>query len=122
MIEILRTDSDNPGFRKLVHLLDIYLAGINGEKNDFYSSYNGIDMLRHVVLILDDNQPVACGAMKQIDPGVVEIKRMFTLPSNRGKGLGGEVLQELEAWAKELGYTQCVLETGRFMPDAVGLY
>jgi len=31
-------------------------------------------------------------------------------------------LQELEQWSAELGYHKCILETGRFMPDAVALY
>ena len=32
------------------------------------------------------------------------------------------VLKDLEAWAKELGYTKCILETGKKMPEAIRVY
>jgi GNAT superfamily N-acetyltransferase len=47
---------------------------------------------------------------------------MFTLESHRGKGLARQVLNELENWALELGYSKCILETGKRLPDAVRLY
>jgi hypothetical protein len=31
-------------------------------------------------------------------------------------------LTELEKWALELGYSKCILETGKRLPDAVRLY
>ena len=47
---------------------------------------------------------------------------MFTSDSHRGKGFATQVLTELERWALELGYSKCVLETGKRLPDAVRLY
>jgi putative acetyltransferase len=66
--------------------------------------------------------PVSCGAIKEFDTETMEIKRMFTLESHRGKGIGKQVLTELESWALEMGYSKCVLETGKRLPDAVRLY
>jgi GNAT superfamily N-acetyltransferase len=52
----------------------------------------------------------------------MEVKRMFTSDSHRGKGFATQVLKELEGWALELGFSRCILETGRRLPDAVRLY
>jgi GNAT superfamily N-acetyltransferase len=52
----------------------------------------------------------------------MEVKRMFTRPEWRGRGLAVKVLNELEVWAAEMGYTRCVLETGTRQPYAIALY
>jgi putative acetyltransferase len=119
---ILRTDSAHPDFVQLVLQLDAYLAVIDGKENDFYKQYNTISRLKHVVLLYEDGVACACGAFKQMDDSSVEIKRMYTAEACRGKGFASIVLKELEAWAKELGYGYCRLETGRRMPDAVHFY
>lgn len=121
-INVVRTESSNPHFRELVHHLDKYLAYIDGDEHGFYAQYNHIDVLRHAVVLFVDKSPVSCGAFKALDEKTVEIKRMFTDTSCRGKGLASRVLQELECWAKELGYESCKLETGKRMPDAVQFY
>jgi len=75
-----------------------------------------------VVLAYYNDQPAACGAIKEFDQETMEVKRMFTLDQFRGKGMATTVLAELEKWAEELKYARCVLETGKRLPDAVKLY
>lgn len=65
---------------------------------------------------------VGCGAFKEFNDETVEIKRMFVPDEQRGKGIASKVLKELEAWALELGYTTCILETGKRQPEAIALY
>lgn len=67
-------------------------------------------------------QPVACGALRLIGPGTAEIKRMFTVPDARGRGLAARVLAELERRAAELGAREVVLETGVRQREALRLY
>lgn len=122
MITIRRTSSDNADFRFLVSELDRYLAIRNGEANDFFVQFNQIDQIKHVVLAYENDEVAGCGAMKEYDPGSMEIKRMFVPGEKRGKGIASTVLKELEIWAKELGYGKCILETGNDMKEAVGLY
>jgi GNAT superfamily N-acetyltransferase len=71
-----------------------------------------------------DDQPVGCGALKPLHdvPGVAEVKRMYTAPAARRRGVSGAVLDRLEAIAVELGYTAVQLETGTEQPEAVALY
>lgn len=122
MNTIVRTTSEHPGFVALVHHLDAYLAHIDGDEHAFYAQYNKIAALQNVVVALDVDTPIGCGAFKPFDDNTVEIKRMYVLPERRGKGIAAQVLTELERWASELGYSRCVLETGLRMPDAVAFY
>ena len=121
-MKTLRTTSENPDFQKLVKQLDDYLAVMDGEEHGFYDQYNKIDMLKNCVVIFDNDEAVACGAIKELDTKSMEVKRMFTLPEKRGKGLASAILRELETWSKELGYEKTVLETGKKQVEAVALY
>jgi GNAT superfamily N-acetyltransferase len=47
---------------------------------------------------------------------------MFVLPERRGRGVAKSILSELEAWANELNFSECILETGFKQPEAIGLY
>jgi len=122
MIRIIRTDSDNLDFIELVKHLDAYLAEKDGDDHSFYAQFNKIDKIRHVVVAYDNDEPVACGAIKQHTSTTVEIKRMYTSPESRGKGIATKVLTELEVWATELCYKKCILETGKRQPEAIRLY
>lgn len=122
MITLKRTNSKDPDFVSLVAQLDALLAERDGEENAYYSQFNKIDQLNQVVVIYDDQLPVACGAIKVFNEKAMEVKRMYTVPANRGKGLATRVLTELETWAAELGFPKCVLETGKRQPEAIALY
>lgn len=122
MYTIKKTNSEHLDFQKLVLELDKDLAIKNGATNDFFAQYNKIDLIRHAVVAYETGEAVACGAIKEYENGVMEIKRMFVSPDKRGNGIAGKVLTELEAWAKELGYRKCILETGDKMIAAIALY
>lgn len=122
MRSILRTDSSNADFQTLVKQLDADLAIRDGDEHAFYDQFNKIDRLKHVVVIYDNEKAVACGAFKEFAAGIIEIKRMFVLPSERNKGYASAVLKELEKWAAEMGYEKCILETGVKQFEAIGLY
>ncbi|HWB63077.1 MAG TPA: GNAT family N-acetyltransferase [Chitinophagales bacterium] len=122
MIRLQQTTSANKDFVELVRLLDAYLAEKDGDEHAFYNQFNNIENLNHVVVAYIKNKPVGCGAVKPFDKTAMEVKRMFTLPAERSKGIAVEVLKELEKWAVELGYERCVLETGKRQTEAVGFY
>lgn len=122
MYIIKRTNSNNLDFQKLVVELDKDLAAKNGNTNVFFAQYNKIDKIQNVVVAYEADKAVGCGAMKEYENSVMEIKRMFVPVEIRGKGVAGQVLTELQIWAKELGYKKCILETGDKMIEAIGLY
>lgn len=121
-MEIKRTTKADPHFQELVQLLDAELAKRDGEENLFYAQFNGITELKHAIVLYLEDQPIGCGAFKPFDEQSVEVKRMYVRENARGKGIAGQVLSALETWAKELGYRQAVLETGKRQPEAIRLY
>jgi len=121
-ITIIRTDSANEDFRRLVMALDKDLAERDGAEHSFFAQFNKIDHIRYVVVAYDSSEAVGCGAIKEYAPGIMEIKRMYVLPGKRGAGIASLVLKELEQWAMELNYSSCILETGWKQPEAIQLY
>lgn len=122
MIDIIRTNSKNKDFIKLVKFLDADLANRDGEDHAFYDQFNKIDAIKHGLVVYENNKPIACGAIKQFEFNTMEIKRMYVIPKYRGKKIAKNILSELENWAKELGIKKCVLETGKKQPEAISLY
>jgi len=122
MIRTIRTNSENPDFIELVKYLDADLAIKDGNEHSFYAQFNKIDKIKFVVVAYDDDQPVGCGAIKEYASHTMEIKRMFTSPGYRGKGIATKVLTELENWAAEMSFEKCILETGKKQPEAIALY
>jgi GNAT superfamily N-acetyltransferase len=51
-----------------------------------------------------------------------ELKRMFTTPAARGRGVARRLLAAVESSAREAGLSRVVLETGDRQPEAIGLY
>lgn len=122
MIQLQRTNSDNPDFQTLVKALDLDLKIRDGDEHAFFAQYNKIDAIKYVVVAYENNLPVGCGAIKAYDENTMEVKRMYVLPEKRGRGIASLVLIELEHWCKELNFTKCILETGEKQPEAIQLY
>ena len=117
-----RTDSSNIDFQQLVALLDADLAIRDGNEHAFYHQFNKITNIRNVIVCYVDDKTIGCGAFKQYDQKKAEIKRMYVLPEFRGQGIGVAILKELELWAAELNFSECILETGKKQPEAIRLY
>jgi GNAT superfamily N-acetyltransferase len=78
---------------------------------------------RGAFLVASSNgEPVACGAVKAIAPGIASLKRMWVADSARGHGIGRQMLAALEEQARELGLTIVRLETNRALGEAIALY
>ncbi len=121
-ITLIKTNSKHTDFIALVNDLDVELAERDGDLHAFYHQYNAIDHLEHVILALNGNEAVGCGAFKPHNDQCVEIKRMFVPISLRGQGIASRILRALENWAKDIGYQFTILETGKGQPEAIGLY
>jgi len=122
MITLKRTNSDDVDFKKLVALLDQDLAIRDGEDHAFYNQFNKTDKIKHAVVYYENDIPVGCGAFREKESDKTEIKRMYVHPDHRKKGIASAILKELEIWAKEVGYTYTILETGKNQPEAINLY
>lgn len=121
-LKLIRTDSESIDFRQLIVLLDQELAIRDGGDHAFYSQFNKVDSIKEVIVAYLDQTPVACGAIKYFSETAAEVKRMFVHPDYRKKGIAAKIVTELETWAAELGFSDCVLETGKKQPEAIALY
>ncbi|MCP4435692.1 MAG: GNAT family N-acetyltransferase [Actinomycetia bacterium] len=70
----------------------------------------------------DDATPVASGAVRELEPGVAELKRMWVTDSHRRRGLGGRMLAALETSARVMGCATARLDSMRTLESAVSMY
>lgn len=122
MLRFHKTNSNNADFLVLVNQLDNDLAVRDGSDRVFYNQFNKLDLIKHVIVAYGENIPAGCGAIKHFSEDTMEVKRMFTPLSLRSRGIASLVLAELEKWSIELGFSKCILETGKRQPEAIALY
>ena len=118
----IKTTSDNIDFKMLVAELDFHLVDFYGEEQDFFDKHNKVGAIKHVIVIYDNCIPIGCGGIKEYSNSVMEIKRMYTKPNYRGKGIASSILSSLENWAIELGYSSTILETLKAKESVISMY
>jgi ribosomal protein S18 acetylase RimI-like enzyme len=75
------------------------------------------------VVVLDAAGKTLAGAgLRRLTIDTAEVKRMWTSPAHRRRGLARLVLTELERVAVERGYARVRLETGPAQPEAISFY
>jgi putative acetyltransferase len=118
-----RTAPSAPAAAELIRELDAELAqrypleAIHGLHADEVHAFPGVFLVGRC-----GGEPVACGAVRRLDSGVGELKRMYVRPAMRRRGLARQLLDELESVARELHLLVLKLETGVHQPEAVALY
>jgi GNAT superfamily N-acetyltransferase len=122
MIIVKRTDSEDKDFQELVILLDNDLDELDKTAHTICEPFNKIDTIQYAIVVYSANEAIGCGAIRKYASDTMEIKRMFVRKDQRRKGIASMILDELECWAKELGFTRCILETGEKLPEAINLY
>ena len=122
MITLQRTTSENLHFQELVSKLDAYLWEIYPETQALYDTFNVIERNDTVVIAYVDDVAAGCGCFKKFDSETAEIKRMFVSPNHRGLGISHLILEDLEKWVSESGFTYLILETLHKQTAAIHLY
>jgi putative acetyltransferase len=122
MLTVKRTNGNDTDLKELIMQLDKFLWSVYNEGMEYFGRFNYVDEDHRAIVVYNNNVPVGCGCLREIDSETTEVKRMFVLPSERKKGVAGLVLDELEKWAKELDYKKVILETGDRLTAAIHLY
>jgi GNAT superfamily N-acetyltransferase len=89
---------------------------INGITAEAFEANGGTFVIGYL-----NDVPVASGGLRPLDDAI-EVKRMFVVPEQRGRGLAKQMLKFLEDVARKRGFTRALLETGTAQPEAIALY
>lgn len=74
-------------------------------------------------LAYSGDEVVGCIALREIERGICEMKRLFLRESARGKGVGNQLIERLTSDARDIGYEKMRLDTyPAKMGKAVSLY
>ncbi|MCC7474218.1 MAG: GNAT family N-acetyltransferase [Pirellulales bacterium] len=124
-IEIRREELTSPLAQSLILALNAELEERYPEEgaNFFRLDPEEVAVGRGAFLVVfRGHDAIGCGAVRRIEPGVAELKRMYVSPTVRGQGVGRLLLESLEAEARQLGVRRLLLETGPRQHEAMGLY
>ena len=92
---------------------DAELAGLPGK----YEPPAG-----RLLLAWKDNQAVGCVALRPLDGGNCEMKRLYVRPEARGESLGRQLVEQVCIEARQAGYSRICLDTLPTMASAQSLY
>jgi putative acetyltransferase len=109
---------DSADARRLIGELDEHLNSLYPPEDNFTE----LPTADAFLIARVDDVAVGCGAVRFLDAETAEVKRMYVGPLARGSGVGRQLLDELESFARERGARRLVLETGPLQPEALALY
>lgn len=125
----IRPAGDADG-RAVERELAAYLAHIGAELDaadldhdvaQWRAEYDGA---QGVLLLVEDarGEIVGTAAVRRLEPGLGEVKRMWLRPQCQGQGLGRRLMERCIAEARRLGLRRLRLDTQRRMRAAIALY
>lgn len=107
------TPGSEPRVRTGLAMVDELIAELPGS----YGPPRG-----EVLLWFEGKDPVACGALRELEPKVGEIRRIYVRPDYRGKAFGHPFVRELIERARGLGFKRLRVDVLPTMAAAIEFY
>ena len=124
-VVVQRSDILSPPARTLIAALNNELSRTYPEEGACHFRLDA-DEVAHgrgaFLITWRSGKPIGCGAIRRIGTRTGELKRMYVIPEERGRGIGRAILQALEGEGRALGISRVVLETGVRQREALALY
>jgi putative acetyltransferase len=120
-VTIERIPAATDEVRELLAELDEALSGYSPEQRHALSLDQLFEDNVRFFAVRLDGVAIGCGGVAFYD-GFAEVKRMFTRPAARRKGVAAALLQRLEDEARAAGHSVLRLETGMYQDEAIGFY
>jgi putative acetyltransferase len=112
--ELFREYGASLGFSLCFQSFDVELESLLGE----YAPPTGC-----LFLATSGSTPAGCVALRKLEDGICEMKRLYIRPEFRGRGLGRDLVLALIEQARQSMYGKMRLDTiAASMAEAVGLY
>lgn len=108
--------AENPAFAKYLQLQNYDQELLHLEAK--YGPPGG----RLYLLVTPEGEAVGTGALRPLEGGLCELKRLYIRPAFRGQGLAEQTVRRLIGDARALGYRRMVLDTFPFLTGAIHLY
>ena len=120
-VTIERVPAATDEVRELLAELDEALSGYLPEQRHALSLDELFEDSVRFFAVRLDGVAIGCGGVAFYD-GFAEVKRMYTRPTARRKGVAATLLRRLEDEARAAGHSVLRLETGMYQAEAIGFY
>jgi GNAT superfamily N-acetyltransferase len=124
-IELRQVRPDDPAMLRLAEALrdEVEARGAhNGAARPDKSLAEAIKADSDKLVAYAGQEAVGMGALRLLDTGTAEIKRMYVVPQHRGAGVARRILEELEKRALRHGMRAVRLDTNARLVEANRMY
>ncbi len=119
------TSEDLPALREIFVEYGIWVHSIGGDLclAGFLRETEGLPGPYTVILVaVESDRLQACTALRPLDAGIAELKRLYVRPEARGSGIGRQLVEQAIQEARSEGYQFLRLDTLPAMQSAITLY
>lgn len=100
--------------------VDLCFQNFDKEMDDFPGEY--VPPAGALLLADVGNEYVGCIALRPLEPGICELKRLYVRPGYRGMSIGKHLILQIISEARSIGYRSMRLDTLPQMNAAMSLY